>query len=53
VIDGLIHNEINSPLSQTIDGFVREQGELLAKLQQEEFDLILQTSVDFKLMEEQ
>ena len=33
--------------------FLQQQQDVLARRQQEEFDLILQTQVDFKLMEEE
>jgi len=32
--------------------FLRVQGEIVARRDQDEFDLILQTQIDFKLMEE-
>jgi phosphonate C-P lyase system protein PhnG len=50
VVDALLHAD--RPLPKTIEAFLREQGELVARRDQNEFDLILQTQVDFKLMEE-
>jgi phosphonate C-P lyase system protein PhnG len=51
VIDAFVHGD--SPLPGRIEAFLREQEALLARQQQEESDLILQTQVDFKLMEEE
>jgi phosphonate C-P lyase system protein PhnG len=51
VIDGLVHNGGLMPAD--IEIFLSGQEAILARQQQEEFDLILQTQVDFKLMEEQ
>ena len=50
VVDALIH--AGGPLSDSIEVFLRVQGEIVARRDQDEFDLILQTQVDFKLMEE-
>jgi phosphonate C-P lyase system protein PhnG len=50
VVDALLHAD--RPLPNAIEAFLREQGELVARRDQNEFDLILQTQVDFKLMEE-
>jgi phosphonate C-P lyase system protein PhnG len=50
VMDALLHAD--RPLPKAIEAFLREQGELVARRDQDEFDLILQTQVDFKLMEE-
>ncbi len=50
VIDALLHNEQIIPLE--LETFLREQRSILERHQQDEFDLILQTQVDFKLMEE-
>jgi phosphonate C-P lyase system protein PhnG len=50
VIDALLHNGQTIPLD--LDTFFREQRSMLERRQQDEFDLILQTQVDFKLMEE-
>ena len=50
VVDALL--QADRPLPKEIEAFLREQGELVARRDQAEFDLILQTQVDFKLMEE-
>ena len=50
VIDALLHGY--GPVRSEIDAFLLEQGRLVARRDQDEFDLILQTQVDFKLMEE-
>jgi phosphonate C-P lyase system protein PhnG len=50
VVDALLHAD--RPLPNAIEAFLREQGEWVARRDQNEFDLILQTQVDFKLMEE-
>jgi phosphonate C-P lyase system protein PhnG len=50
VVDALSHLGLQRPLE--MDAFLREQGEAVARRDQDEFDLILQTQVDFKLMEE-
>jgi alpha-D-ribose 1-methylphosphonate 5-triphosphate synthase subunit PhnG len=51
VVDALQHGE--GPVLPQIDGFLREQGQIVARRDQDEFDLVLQTQVDFKLMEEE
>jgi phosphonate C-P lyase system protein PhnG len=51
VVDALIHNGKSTPAE--IETFLRTQQDALTRQQQEEFDLILQTQVDFKLMEEE
>lgn len=51
VVDALLQS--GKPVPHEIDGFLREHRNILAREQQDEFDLILQTQVDFKLMEEQ
>jgi alpha-D-ribose 1-methylphosphonate 5-triphosphate synthase subunit PhnG len=50
VVDALLHAD--GPLSDSIQAFLRVQGEIVARRDQDEFDLILQTQVDFKLMED-
>jgi hypothetical protein len=51
IIDAFIHG--SNPLPEKIEGFLGQQQILLDRRQQQEFDLILQSQVDFKLMEEQ
>jgi len=50
VVDALLHS--GRPTPAEIEAFLREHGEAVARRDQDEFDLILQTQVDFKLMEE-
>jgi hypothetical protein len=50
VVDALLHSDLQAP--EELVTFLREQGEIVADREQAEFDLILQTQVDFKLMEE-
>lgn len=50
VVDALLHGDGSA--SSEIDAFLLEHGRLVACRDQDEFDLILQTQVDFKLMEE-
>lgn len=50
VVDALLHGGLAVP--HEIESFLREQGKIVARRDQDEFDLILQTQVDFKLMEE-
>ena len=50
VIDACRHGR--TPCPPEISAFLLEQGKLVAQRDQDEFDLILQTQVDFKLMEE-
>jgi alpha-D-ribose 1-methylphosphonate 5-triphosphate synthase subunit PhnG len=50
VVDALLHAGI--PLPVEVEAFLAEQGQIVARRDQDEFDLILQTQVDFKLMEE-
>ena len=50
VVDALLHSD--GPLSDSVQTFLRAQGEIVARRDQDEFDLILQTQVDFKLMED-
>ncbi len=50
VVDALLHSGHAAPAE--VEAFLREQGEAVRKRDQDEFDLILQTQVDFKLMEE-
>jgi phosphonate C-P lyase system protein PhnG len=51
VIDAFVHSGCSVPAK--IETFLHHQQDVLARRQQEEFDLILQTQVDFKLMEEE
>ncbi len=51
VMDALLHGGAEQVPAE-VDTFLQEQGRLVAKRDQDEFDLILQTQVDFKLMEE-
>ena len=51
VVDALLHGD--GPAPPEIDAFFREQGPIVARRDQDEFDLVLQTQVDFKLMEEE
>jgi phosphonate C-P lyase system protein PhnG len=50
VIDALLQD--NATASPEIERFLAEQERIVARRDQDEFDLILQTQVDFKLMEE-
>jgi phosphonate C-P lyase system protein PhnG len=50
VLDALLHGR--QPVPQEIELFLREQGQTVARRDSDEFNLILQTQVDFKLMEE-
>lgn len=50
VVDALLHTDIERP--HEVDAFLREQRTTVVRRDQDEFDLILQTQVDFKLMEE-
>ena len=50
VVDALL--QADRPVSPVVETFLREQGNLVASRDKAEFDLILQTQVDFKLMEE-
>jgi alpha-D-ribose 1-methylphosphonate 5-triphosphate synthase subunit PhnG len=51
VVDALLRTD--RPLSPGIETFLREQESIVAQRDKAEFDLILQTQVDFKLMEEE
>lgn len=51
VIDALLHG--GGRATAALESFLREQGDAVAKRDKDEFDLILQTQVDFKLMEEE
>lgn len=51
VVDALLHG--GGPVPQEIEAFLREQGERVARRDRDEYNLILQTQVDFKLMEEE
>ncbi len=50
VVDALLYSGLETPCELVT--FLREQGEIVRCREQDEFDLILQTQVDFKLMEE-
>ncbi len=50
VLDALLYS--GTPVSPKVETFLSEQERHISRRQQEEFDLILQTQVDFKLMEE-
>ena len=50
VADALLHNGRQVP--QALEQFLHEHAQRVAARDQAEFDLILQTQVDFKLMEE-
>lgn len=51
VIDALLHG--GGPSSPQLEVFLAEQREIVARRDQDELNLILQTQVDFKLMEEE
>ena len=51
VVDALLHG--GGPMDAELDAFLRTQGALVRRRDKDEFDLILQTQVDFKLMEEE
>ena len=51
VVDALLHGGGTVP--NEVEAFLLEHGEKVARRDQDEFDLILQTQVDFKLMEEE
>jgi alpha-D-ribose 1-methylphosphonate 5-triphosphate synthase subunit PhnG len=51
VVDALLHGE--GPAVPEIDAFLREQGEIVRRRDQDEYNMVLQTQVDFKLMEAQ
>jgi alpha-D-ribose 1-methylphosphonate 5-triphosphate synthase subunit PhnG len=51
VVDSLLHADGPAPCE--IDAFLVQHGQLVARRDQDEFDLILQTQVDFKLMEQE
>lgn len=51
VVDALLHG--GGPVLPEIEAFLGEQGQIVARRDQDEFDLVLQTQVDFKLMEEE
>jgi len=51
VVDALLHG--GAALVPELNSFLREQGRLVARRDKDEYDLILQTQVDFKLMEEE
>ncbi len=51
VVDALLHGD--GPAAPELDAFLAEHGKIVARRDQDEFDLVLQTQVDFKLMEEE
>lgn len=51
VVDALLHG--GGPAVPEIDAFLREQGEIVKRRDQDEYNMVLQTQVDFKLMEAQ
>jgi alpha-D-ribose 1-methylphosphonate 5-triphosphate synthase subunit PhnG len=51
VMDALLHGDRPAPAE--VDAFLREQGEAVTRRDKAEYDLVLQTQVDFKLMEEE
>jgi alpha-D-ribose 1-methylphosphonate 5-triphosphate synthase subunit PhnG len=51
VIDALLHG--SGAVPSEVKTFLLEHGQKVARRDQDEFDLILQTQVDFKLMEEE
>jgi phosphonate C-P lyase system protein PhnG len=51
VVDALLHG--GGPVGPNVESFLQRQGEIVARRDKDEFDLILQTQVDFKLMEEE
>lgn len=53
VIDALLHGGGSGPVPPEVGAFLEEQGRQVTRRDQDEFDLILQTRVDFKLMEEE
>jgi hypothetical protein len=50
VLDALLNADKEVP--SCVEAFLKEQSTVVARREQEEYDLILQTQVDFKLMEE-
>jgi phosphonate C-P lyase system protein PhnG len=50
VVDALLYS--GRPVPDAVQEFLRAQAEIVARRDQDEFDLILQSQVDFKLMEE-
>lgn len=51
VVDALLHG--GGPVLPEIEAFLDEQGQIVARRDRDEFDLVLQTQVNFKLMEEE
>ena len=51
VVDALLHGAGSA--DPELDSFLRAQSEVVRRRDKDEFDLILQTKVDFKLMEEE
>jgi alpha-D-ribose 1-methylphosphonate 5-triphosphate synthase subunit PhnG len=51
VVDALLHG--GGPGDADLDSFLRAQGAVVSRRDKDEFDLVLQTQVDFKLMEEE
>jgi alpha-D-ribose 1-methylphosphonate 5-triphosphate synthase subunit PhnG len=51
VVDALAQG--GRPLEQEVEAFIEQQRELIAAKETEEFNLVLRTQVDFKLMEQE
>jgi phosphonate C-P lyase system protein PhnG len=51
VFDALLHGDRPAPAE--VESFLNEHGKIVARRDQDEYDLVLQTQVDFKLMEEE
>src|SRR5262245_6042090 len=51
VVDALAHG--SRPLDPDVESFIETQRRLIAARETEEFNLVLRTQVDFKLMEEE
>ena len=51
VVDALAHGD--RPLAPEVQAFIDRQRELIAARETEEFNLVLRTQVDFKLMEQE
>jgi len=51
VVDALAHG--GDPLAQEVQAFIDRQREVIAAKETEEFNLVLRTQVDFKLMEQE
>jgi alpha-D-ribose 1-methylphosphonate 5-triphosphate synthase subunit PhnG len=51
VVDALLHGDRPAPIE--VAAFLDDQGDAVARRDRDEHDLVLQTQVDFKLMEEE